>query len=407
VQRPNRRVASVVVAIVAMLGFVVFLGQIFAQEPGVEDPSMDAEMMGEGMEGVGRAPAGGPLEWSEQEMPEELTMTYDQFLADTGQPRALLPDLYLFDENDVPRKYTKNQWAQLQRVYATRREVVVGVPEARVGRPGVLLAERIANEMAAKENERRVMRELYEQGLSNFWFEIGYPQMRSQDITPGATAIPIEVGVIMHVKPSVAKRYPSLVYRRLKKFDNYGDDRVVFRIADYDGGVWNPKVLRLWNGSVSEWEGLWPQNVVRLTLYDVDGGRIVSGQQAAGLGGDICSKLLYPDELNYAPMHETIIPPRDYTFEGGKLNLDYKKGWYYNFSFTVPLAQLAGLDRAEAVLIGAEGIEGSRSATQAAPPPAVRQTGSQAAAQAGAQAATDTARTYLPMMRQQIAPGFY
>ena len=131
------------------------------------------------------------------------------------------------------------------------------------------------------------------------------------------------------------------------------------------------------------------------------------GQQAAGLGGDICSKLLYPDELNYAPMHETIIPPRDYTFEGGKLNLDYKKGWYYNFSFTVPLAQLAGLDRAEAVLIGAEGVEGSRSATQAAPPRPVRQMSSQAAAQAGGEAAADTARTYLPMMRQQIAPGFY
>jgi hypothetical protein len=410
VHRRQGRSATAVIAIVAILGFVLFLGQLFAQEGEVPEEAvpeeMAAEEMGPGaMGGPGAAaPRGGALAWTDEtdQLPKELTKTYDDFLAETRLPRALIPDYFVFEKDGTPKKYTKNQWSQLHRIYATRRAVAVA--EERIGRPGGGLAERVTNELAAKDNERQAVRELYEQGLVNFWFEIGYPQVRSQDLVPGVTAVPVEIGVIMHVKPNVAKRYPSLVHRRLQKFDNYGVDRAAFRIVDYEGGVWNPKVLWLWNGSITEWNSLWSQNVVTLTLYDVDGGRIVSGQQAAGLSGDICAKLVYPDELNYAPIHELNIPPRDYAFEGGKLNLDYKKGWYYSFSFTLPVAQLGALDRAEAMLIGAGGVEGSRSATQAAPSAAALAGASRAAVQAGTGRAMDTARTYLPMMRQQVPP---
>lgn len=409
--RRQGRIATAVIAVVAILGFTLFLGQLFAQQEEVPDEAAmageeAAEGMGMGMPGgAAAAPGGGALEWTDQPMPEEWTKTYDDFLAETGLPRALIPDFFVFQKDGTPKKYTKNQWSQLHRIYATRRAVTVA--EERIGHPGGGLAERVTNEQAAKANERQAVRELYEQGLANFWFEIGYPQVRSQDIIPGVPTVPVEVGVIMHVKPNVAKRYPSLVHRRLKRFDNYGVDRAVFRVVDYEGGVWNPKVLWLWNGSITEWNNLWSQNAVSLTLYDVDGSRIVTAQQAAGLSGDICAKLVYPDELNYAPIHELNIPPKDYAFEGGKLNLDYKKGWYYSFSFTLPVAQLGALDRAEALLIGAGGVEGSRSATQAAPPTVALAGASRAAVQTGAGEAADTARTYLPMMGQQIPPGFY
>lgn len=408
--RRQGRTILIVLAVIAAAGIFLFLGQIFAQEPGMEPPGMDPGMMGmePGMEGMGAAAGGGALEWSQQPMPDELTMTYDEFVAKSGYQRAAMPEVFLTDEETgEPRKYTQNQWAQLQRVYAGRREGEAAAPVA--GTPGYQLSVRLNREMGVKQKELDAINWLYQVGLDSFSFEIGYPQVQHANVRPGAASIPVEVGVIMKVKPGIDQRYPSLVYKKLKPFDNYGLDREVFRIVDYEGGMWNPKEVSLWNGAVAEWNRLWSANVVQLTLYDVEGRRLVTGTQPAGHTGGICAKLVYPDDLNYAPMHETIIPPRDHSFEGGHLNLDYKKGWYYNFSFTIPMAQLASLDRAEAVLIGAAGLEGSRGASQAAPPEGGGFEGesSRAAAQAGAEQAMSTARTNLPMMQMQVAPGFY
>jgi len=369
-------------------------------------PGMEGEMGMEGMPGEmpGAGPAGG-LAWTEQEMPEELTMTYDEFLARTGTRRALIPENFLYDDEDNPRLNTENQWKQLQRIYAARE--AVRAEAAAAGKPGYGLATRIQREIAVKEAEIADVQFLYEKGLDNFSFEIGYPQVEHSDIRPGATAVPIRVGVIMKVRSGVAQRYPSLVYRKLKKYDFYGTDRQIFRIHDFEGGIWNPKQIYLYNGAVSEWNRLWGQNAVRLSLYDATGDQIVSATQAAGHTGGILSKLLYPNELNYAPMHETIIPPQDKSFEGGNLNLSGKRGWYYSFSLNVPLSELPGLDRAEAVLIGAGGVEGSRGQTQA-PPPEVSATYegdvSRAQVQAGVERATGTARRGVGMSGYSLGP---
>lgn len=413
------RVLYLLLAVAALIGTLVFVGHIFAQGEGEAGapPVPEGDMMG----APGAAPAGGgALSWSETPMEKELLITYDQFLAQSGQQRALIPDVYLFDAEGKPAQYTFNQWAQLHRIYASRREVVAEAAVAAVGRPGNYLATEVANAMAVKQNEIDTVRRVYEQGLNNFFFEVAFPQLDLSAVAPGATTVTINVGVYMGIKPGVAQRYPTLVYRALKKFDNYGPDRDIFRIVDYEGGMWNPKQIRLWRGAIAEWERLWSSNQIVLTLYDVEGDRIVSGRQSAQHNGGICAKLVHPDELNYTPMFETIIPPKDYTFEGGKLNLNYKKGWYYNFSFSLPVAQLAGLDRAEVQLIGADGLRGSTGQTQAPPrtetaaralPGAAAQSNegeqSRAAVQAGVDQAKQTMRTFTPMMGQQIPPGFY
>jgi hypothetical protein len=415
-ERRQGRTILIVVALIAIVGVFLFLGQIFAQpgmEPGAE-PGMEADMepgmggppgMG-GMPGMGGGGGGGSLAWTEQDMPEELTMTYEEFRAETGQPRAQIPDNFIYDDEDEPKENTKNQWLQLQRVYAGREDEVAEVGEA--GKPGYGLATRIQREIAVKEAEIADVEYVYEKGLNNFSFEIRYPQVDHSDIRPGASSIPIRVGVIMKVKPGVAQRYPSLVYRKLKKYDFYGTDRQLFRIHDYEGGIWNPKEIYLYNGAVSEWNSLWSQNSVELTLYNAAGDQIVSGSQSAGHSGGILANLLYPNELNYAPMHETIIPPQDKSFEGGDLNLPYKEGWYYSFSFNVPIGDLAGLDRAEAVLIGAGGVQGSRGQTQAPPPENIDQfTASRSSVQAGAESATGTARRGVGMSGYSMGPGFY
>jgi hypothetical protein len=354
------------------------------------------------MGGGGGGGAGG-LAWTEQEMDEDLTMTYDEFLDETGAQPAMLPDNFIYDDEDNPKENTENQWLQLQRIYSRREGPTAAAGEA--GKPGYGMATRIQRAMAVKEAEVADVNYLYEKGLNNFSFEIGFPEFEQSAIRPGTSSIPITVGVIMKVKPGVAQRYPSLVYRKLKKYDFYGTDREIFRIHDYEGGVWNPKEIYLYSGAASEWGTLWGQNSVRLTLYDAAGDQIVSGTQSAGHGADILARLLYPSELNYAPMHETIIAPQDKSFEGGSLNLSGKKGWYYSFSFNIPLSDLAGLDRAEAVLIGAGGIEGSSGQTQA-PPPEAFDSGADARAsvQSGAEQATGAARRGVSMSGAQVPP---
>jgi hypothetical protein len=418
------RVLLVVLIVATLIGTAVFVSTLFAQ-PGDEGPpgdvGMEPGMMGEagmmdGMGGMGGASAGAALTWTNSDpMDEDLQMSYDEYLAQSGQSRAMIPDVYLHDADGVEETYSYNQWAQLHRIYSGRVAVGGGANE---GRPGNALAARVNNEVAVKTNELETVQRVYGQGLDNFAFKVGFPQMESGQISLTSNAVSIDVGVIMSVRPNVAKRYPSLVYRALKKFDNYGVDRQIFRIVDYEGGVWNPKKVWLWNGAVTEWNRLWSANDIVLTLYDVEGDRIVSGRQSAQQDGGICAKLVHPDELNYAPMFETLMPAKDYTFEGGHLNLDYSRGWYYNFSFSIPLSQLAGLDRAEVQLMGANGAEGSRGETQApaisssytAPAPAaaaVESDSSREAAQAGGEQAMDAARTGLPMMGQTVPGGFY
>lgn len=411
-ERRRGRTILIVIASVALVGTSAFLSQIFAQED--MPPDMPPEMMEDDMfmddmgmmgPGVGAPSPGVGLAWTEQEMPEELTMTYEEFLARTGMPRAAIPDNFLFDKDGNPRRNTENQWRQLQRIYADRALVAVDV--ARAGTPGFGLATRIQRQMAIKEAEIADVNYLYEKGLESFSFDIRYPQFDDSAITPGATSVPIRVGVIMKVKPGVDQRYPSLVYRKLKKYDFYGTDRQIFRIHDYEGGMWNPKQIHLYNGAVSAWNNLWQQNSIQLSLYDATGRQIVSSTQSAGHTGGILAKLLYPDTLNYAPMHETIMGGQDKRFTGGNLNLPGTKGWYYDFTFNIPLADLSGLDRAEAVLVGAGGVQGSRGQTSAPPPGTGDYGASRAAVQAGADRATDVARRGVGMAGYSMGPGFY
>ena len=403
-RRKGRTILSLL-ALIAALGVFLFLGQLFAQEDydmpgGPDDMMMMDDMM---MDGPGMRPADpGGLQWTEVEMPEELTITYQEFLARTGLPRAEIPDYFLWVD-DEPRHYTEDQWMQLQRIYATR-EIVEVAEVAAAGRPGYGLATRISRELAVKEGEIEDVRFVYEKGLDNFSFKIGYPQVEHADIRPGMTNVPLQIGVIKQVKSGVAQRYPTLVYRKLRKYDNYGRDRQLFHIVDYEGGMINPKKIWLFSGAVSEWNSLWTQNSIELTLYDVAGNVIVSGIQPAGHDGGILAEIVHPHTLNYAPLHETIIPPRDHAFRGGTLDLEYTRGWYYAFSFSIPLNQLAALDRAEAVLIGAGGVEGSRGRAGTPPPQVATFDPTRAAVTAGVDHATDVARRGVGMSGYSLGP---
>jgi len=162
--RRQGRTILVVLAIITAAALFVFLGQIFAQDemppepaPGMEPGGpggpeagmmLEPGMMGGAGMGMGMGGRGGaPLQW------------------------ALIPDVYLEDDEGNPREYTVNQWQQLQRIYQSRRITEAGAAE--VGRPGYGLATRITREMAVKQKELDAVRYLYEFGLDSFTFEIG------------------------------------------------------------------------------------------------------------------------------------------------------------------------------------------------------------------------------------------
>jgi len=306
---------------------------------------------------MGGVAAGGTFEWREESAPSAKRMSYAEFLVQENLPAAPIPELYLVDGDGQIVQNTRNGWYQIQRIYAG-----AAGEERAPTYPGSRLLKDVRLELAVKQKEMRVMEELYEAALDGFWFEVGLPQYTTSANSPDS--VPITVDVIMHVKQSAQKSYGGLMYKRLKPFDNPGQGRQPFSFITYQRGYYNPVVLSLCSEAISVWNGLWPQTQVRLRLLDQKGTVVAEGAASAGFGPGTCNDMVHPPELMYQPQFRYLMPDEDRKFEGGRLNLNYSRGWYYQFNFTLTLGQLGRLEAAEVTLIGAAGVEGARSTTQ-------------------------------------------
>ncbi len=291
---------------------------------------------------MGGVAAGGTFEWREESAPSAKRMSYAEFLVQENLPAAPIPELYLVDGDGQIVQNTRNGWYQIQKIYGGAVEEGERVPTY----PGSRLLKDVRLELAVKQKEMRVMEELYEAALDGFWFEVGLPQYTTSANSPDS--VPITVDVIMHVKQSAQKSYGGLMYKRLKPFDNPGQ---------------GPVVLSLCSEAISVWNGLWPQTQVRLRLLDQKGKVIHEDRKSAGFGSGTCNDMVHPDELRYQPQFRYLMPDEDRKFEGGKLNLDYSRGWYYQFNFTLTLGQLGRLEAAEVTLLGAGELEGAQTRT--------------------------------------------
>lgn len=357
--------------VVSAAGFLLLQNAPLAQPPPPPPggPEMGPDMMGPpgpgGMGGPSAAAEGG-LEWADREdPPEELAMTYDDFIAQTGlEPN--IPERFTVDAEGEPIAETYNSWMQLQRVYVGGKEV--RLEEIEPGRVGAQLT-REAREWAAYDyHVGYEFGKLYSEGLDGFTFKVGYPVMTGinvgglevSKIGPGS----VSVLVVMQVRPSLQRTYGQKVYDRMKKYDclGYGSaaggslavTSMPFSIHTFKGGYWRPRKLNLPPVAAPIWGVLWSQNIVRLSVKNRNGDVIHTEEQSAGQGPDILSRILNPPELYYNPKWRLLIPPDDLKFQGGRFNLNGTKGWAYLFTFSLPPAEAIQMHSASAELIGLE-----------------------------------------------------
>ncbi len=324
-----------------------------------------------GMAAPAAAGAGG-LEWTTEEAPEEMTMSYDDFIAATGQP-ATIPDAFTLDEGE-PVMWTFNSWMQLQRVYVTGVGVAV-IEEIEAGRVGSRLV-REAEKMAAYTlGVDKELTSLYIEGLNGFSFKVSHPVMAGMTTNPAGNQVtdigPINVLVVMQVRSRFQRSYGQKVYDRLKQYDCLGrgtmsgDSLQVssapFTVHTFKGGFFRPHKLNLSPEAVGKWTADWSLNSVMLMIRDRGGNVIywppvLPAGASAGQGSDILGAILTPPEFYYSPKWKLLIPPEDLKWAGGRLNLNGTKGWTYSFSFSLPAHVARQMHLASAMLVPSPAI---------------------------------------------------
>jgi hypothetical protein len=357
--------------IIASAFVVVAVGALFllqngplAQPPPPDEGAIPSEMMDEppGMDmmDMGPGPGGGGgaggLDWSEIAPPDERAITYNEFIARTGMPPNM-PSAFTQEEDGTPKSATFNSWMQLQRVYA-------GAPAP--GKVGVRLTREATEWAAYTVRVAKALAELYSQGLNGFTFKVSQPIMGGvsvdSSVSQTAEVGPINVMVVMQVKPSLQRSYGQTVYDRMRKYDCLGiantsdtglqNTSTAFHVHTYKGGLWRPSEINLSPIAAPVWTALWSQNRVRLTIKNRAGQVIYTDEQSAGQDANILSAILNPPEFYYSPKWRLLIPPDDLKFQGGRLNLNGARCWTYMFSFTLSANVAAQMHSASAELIG-------------------------------------------------------
>jgi hypothetical protein len=318
-------------------------------------------MPGMGMPGAA-AGGGGPFTWSENPMPEELTITYDQFVAEQGLKRANIPKAYLTTKEGKPAKRSRNAWWQLHRIYSTEIELPA---EAVKGTPGARLERAMLRELAAKENEVEMVRRVYRQGLNLFTFEMSGPHPHEVGLnSPDQGGFACLLAV--RVNSGAVRRLLALIEREFSKYSHYGYfpgiGRQPYRLVTWRQGVWQAKTFWLSNEALEEWNRLWSQNVLRVRAYGTDGSVLAEAQVNLGHTGTTPSDLLYPPEMPPQVRSEKWVldlPVLRTGFEGAGINWRNLQGWLYLWSVSGPLGTVAQVDVAEAALVGANGQVGA------------------------------------------------
>jgi hypothetical protein len=278
-----------------------------------------------------------------------LLMTYPEFLARRGLRPSPIPEALLRDEEGQPKQRTDAEWAQLDELYAGS---AVKEEAPKPGRTGSALLQQVQQQLAVIKKENLAVARAFAAAGDGFTFEVGYPQYDRAAVN--AQNLPVRIGVLMHVKPSLQKSYGATVYRLLKPFDNYGTDRRPFTFVTYQGGYFHPSTFTLHPTSIALWNALWATPQVALVLQDSRGKPVegASGTANAGLNGNAPALIAYPPEIRRTPYFDYVMPMADRDFTGSRrIQVDFARGWYYEYNFTLDLEKLALLDRASATLV--------------------------------------------------------
>jgi hypothetical protein len=275
-------------------------------------------------------------------------MSYPEFLARHNVGPSPIPEGLLKDDKGAPAQRTDAQWAQLDELYAINPTEKQGpAPPGHVGGP---IWNANALQMGVTLKEATQMLLACNIPSDGFTFKIGYPQYDTP--APGAATMTVHIGVLMQVKPWLQKSFGANLYRLLKPYDNYQPDRSPFTFVTYQGGPYHPETFYLSTISAALWDSACAEPGVVLVLKDGRGEIINVGTTNAGFTGNLPTLLASPPEVRRMPAYAYLMPNADRTFDGnGRMNLDFSRGWYYDFTFTLPMDDVRRLDRAEAFLV--------------------------------------------------------
>lgn len=365
-----RRLLPYSLAILAalVLGSVVYVTQPFAQMEGEPPPDVSGGPGG----APGGAPAGGggpSFSWTDTKMPDDLVMNYGEFLAQEGQAPVPIPEFYLLEDDGTPKRYTRNEWYGLARIYADHP---LGTDRLPVGSPGGDLWNQVYLEAAVKHNEVNSIWNVWAASVDAFTLQTGYPRIGPQllqyDWTRKAIRRPdgtiryerweatlpdrfqIVVPVVMRVKEDVRQSFGRRFYAAMKQFDNMGDGRSPFKFMTFEGGHFRTITFYLADEAIRVWEDMWTRLRVQLRLFDTKDQQMAFAEQGSGISPAIFTQLVHPPVIRYQPRYRLLMPGEDDKFKGGRLNLEGTEGWYFEFNFTLNREQLKSLNNASARL---------------------------------------------------------
>ncbi len=305
-----------------------------AMPPGAEVPGVGPGMgMPGAMPGMGGAMPGAGVAAAAPAGPPEKTITYQQYLDESGSPpNPVLPEYY------KKQKRTSAEWHQLFRIYPARAALAVG----RRVQPGASLYQSASAKVDRERKELEAVQRAYDVVAKNaFSFEYTYPSATASVSSPDTASV--QVSVICRANPKWANRAVEI----LKKYSAPGQGRQPLNLATYRNGYMKPVTVFLCPEAVSRWQSLWNQDRIEVKILDAAGNTIQKLTTSAGHGPDfICQLAVQPEIVRPDVMQMRKHPDR--RWNGGNKKVDYTRGWLYQFNFSLPMGRLADLDKIEA-----------------------------------------------------------
>ncbi len=229
-----------------------------------------------------------------QQMPPEVTMPYGE---------ALQKDPTI-GEVELPGEYkgltlSLIEWQQLARIFRGRRAVAL---KPRMGRIGGRLQGPLETDIATRQDEMRIMKNLHEDAVENaFWFEVMMPKAIPEVSGPQAPAevATVYVPVIMHAD----SQFPVRAVNQLKPYSGEGPNRQPFYLITPRGGLTRMHRLQLSGEAIGYWEQLWAGNTLEMNVYDNKGRRLISPlRQPAGHSGASVLDMVEQPRIHFASL---------------------------------------------------------------------------------------------------------
>jgi len=325
--------------------------------PGMGAPGLPGAMpgMGGAMPGAGVAAAAAPAG------PPEKTITYQQYLDESGSPpNPVLPEYY------KKQKRTSAEWHQLFRIYPAKAALAVG----RRVQPGASLYEGITRTQARIQLEVRAVERAHKL-LAEKGFRFVFERPMADQFLPDLAGLMTIMRV--YSRPHLATKVlrileplsvPNLGGLRYTEFHRWSGTsvRAPIHLITPDGGYFHPRTVWLDEAAVSRWNELWNQTQIKVRVLSADGTTVSEGLTPLPATGTalMLQFVMQPERSNIAGAQAMALAPWAAAHRVGEEDWNGRplsvpdKCWAKLLTLMVPLSKLPDVDRIEAeIVVGA------------------------------------------------------